>query len=439
MRKALLIVHGIGEQRPGETTEKLVAGLSAAFGDALTVERDPAGHATGVRALGHDVRFHEVYWADLLSRSANRGSLTFATLQALPWQPLACRRAGLLEAAEYPAALVAGWLALLVPASLLAFPLSYGARAIVQLFDRERQARIEARARALPFWQRARELADASAHEETMLEAAMESVAADVPSYMQSIACGEGVALEVLARFHAAMDAARADAGEVHVLAHSLGTVVAYHALTGLGHPRNDGRYAPRRLFTIGSPLEKIRFFWPWTIRRTAPSGDPAFRWLNFYHRLDGVSGRLRRFEAWAPVTNVRLKGGGGMLRSHVVYERSPEFLGAVTQELFGARVKDVALTAAENLALPAALAIALAIGLAAVAAVVFAVPLGLWWLLPRIGVPDAVTWAAAGILVAGTAAIPLLALREAYVRARANVARGQGSRGPAGSVTGAT
>jgi hypothetical protein len=156
---------------------------------------------------------------------------------------------------------------------------------------------------------------------------------------------------------------------------------------------------------------------------------------VNFYHRLDGVSGRLRRFEAWAQVANLRLEGGGGMIRSHVVYERSPEFLGLITRELFGEprapalsaveRLKDRALTTLENLALPAAMSIALAIGLAAVALVTLAVPLGLWWLLPRLGVPDAVVWGLAGILLAGVAAIPLLALREAYVRARETVARG--------------
>ena len=134
------------------------------------------------------------------------------------------------------------------------------------------------------------------------------------------------------------MRAVRERHDDIYILAHSLGTVVSYHALTGIGQPAGDPPYAPRRLFTIGSPLEKIRFFWPWTVRRTRPSAHPEFRWTNFYHRMDAVSGSLRRFAAWAPLENVRLTGGGGFLRSHVVYERSPEFLGMLTKELFGER-----------------------------------------------------------------------------------------------------
>lgn len=58
----------------------------------------------------------------------------------------------------------------------------------------------------------------------------------------------------------------------IHVVAHSLGTVVAYHALTGLRFDRamrtdaeaiRSAMSKVRRLYTIGSPLEKIRFFWP--------------------------------------------------------------------------------------------------------------------------------------------------------------------------------
>src|SRR6266571_3267816 len=77
--KALLVVHGIGEQVQGETTEKLVRGLSAAYGDRLRVRRNEGGHAVGAEVSDVSVRFYEVYWADLLSRAANRGALTWST------------------------------------------------------------------------------------------------------------------------------------------------------------------------------------------------------------------------------------------------------------------------------------------------------------------------------------------------------------------------
>jgi hypothetical protein len=281
-------------------------------------------------------------------------------------------------------------------------------------------------------------LADASAHADTLVEEALEGIVADVPNYMSSVARGEGVAFKVLARFHEAMRASREECGDIHVLAHSLGTVVAYHGLTGVGQTDGSGPYSPRRLYTIGSPLEKIRFFWPWTVRATSPSAHPDFRWTNFYHAMDAVSGRLKRFETWAPLDNVRLKGGGGMLRSHVVYEQSPQFLGLLTAELFeerrvpqltiGQKLKDRALTAAENLAGPAALLVSLALGVALVATVLllgpylFSLPLrwvgaDLW--ASRVGLGLTL------LVLTGMTVNLVLELRQCYRKACTGVARG--------------
>ena len=385
MSKALLIVHGIGEQLRGQTTEKLIHGLSAACGSQLAVTRDADGHATAVMACGVRVALYEVFWADLLTREKNRGALTWSTVSTLVWHPLLCRRAKLLSAAEYPAPLVLAWLAFLLPASLLAYPIAQGARVLVQPFDEERQKRVRDRVKDMPLLQRAQAVADAATHDETMVEATLEGVVADIPNYMSSAACGEGVAFDVLARFHAAMRDAGREHDDISILAHSLGTVVAYHALTGMGQPPGELPYAPRRLFTIGSPLEKIRFFWPWTILGRRPSSHPEFQWTNFHHGWDAVSGALRRFKAWAPVKDVPLKGGGGLLRSHVVYERSPEFLGTLTEALFGQaavppipwwrRLLDRAITTAENLAAPIAVVVAMLLGLASMAIVVLAFP----------------------------------------------------------------
>src|SRR5262245_55819607 len=292
MSKALLIVHGIGEQLLGQTTEKLVSGLDAAFGQRLAVTRDASGRAIAVAVGNLSVAIHEVYWADLLTREANRGALTWATMPTLIWHPLLCRRAKLLSSSEYSAPLVYAWLAVTLPASLLAYPIAQGARALVQPFDEERQKRLREKVRDMRFMERAKAMADSAAHDETLVEATLEGVVADVPNYMNSVARGEGVAFDVLARFHSVMRVVRERHDEIYILAHSLGTVVAYHALTGLGQPAGDPPYAPRRLVTIGSPLEKIRFFWPWTVRCTKPSADPEFRWTNFYHRIDRKSTR---------------------------------------------------------------------------------------------------------------------------------------------------
>jgi hypothetical protein len=102
---------------------------------------------------------------------------------------------------------------------------------------------------------------------------------------------------------------------------------------------------------------------------------------VNFHNRADRVSGNLTRFAAFSRLRNVRLKGGGGLLRSHVVYERSPEFLSVMTEALFGApaaprpgwvvRLKDRVLTWGENLLAPFALTSSIAFGLAFVVLVV--------------------------------------------------------------------
>jgi hypothetical protein len=105
MSKALLIIHGIGEQQQGETTEKVVSGLRAAFRRSSRGERDAHGRAVVVTALGKSVDFYEVYFADLLDRKPNRGAFTWSTLPTLIWHPFLCRRAGLLSSVEYPALL----------------------------------------------------------------------------------------------------------------------------------------------------------------------------------------------------------------------------------------------------------------------------------------------------------------------------------------------
>ena len=437
MSKGLLIVHGIGEQRRSETTEKVVTGLRAAFRDRLEIRRNADGHAVSATARGVTVEFHEVFWADLLTREANRGAFTWSTLPTLVWQPLLCRRAGLLSAGEYRSSLVLAWLALTLPASLLAYPMAQGARVFVQPFDEERQKRQREKTKGMSLKQRALEAADAAAHGETIIEATLEGVVADVPNYMSSIVRGDGVAFAVLERFHRVMRDVRERHDEVFILAHSLGTVVAYHALTGMGQPPGDPPYAPCRLITIGSPLEKIRFFWPWTVRCATPSAYPGFRWTNFYHRMDMVSGSLRRFAAWAPIENVRLKSGGGILRSHVVYERSPEFLGMLTEELFGERTEpsvpwlrrtwDRVITAGENLAAPVGIIASLAMGLGALAIVMLILPFLVSALLRLLGAGEWAVGVGNGLSLLAVFVLALFVVRElrqCYRTACASVAR---------------
>jgi hypothetical protein len=380
----LLIVHGIGEQRRGETTAKLITGLKAAYGDAVDVGLDGDGYPNAVTANGQTVRLYEVHWADVLSSTANKGTFSWDTINTLVWHPLWCRRLGLLAPTEYSAALVWWRVATLVPLAPVTYLVYVGARFFVQILDRPRLEAFEARMRTqhLPTLERARAYASFTADTPTLVDETLDAVVADVPNYMGSIVEGNGCAFQILQRFHTQLACARNDGCDtIHVLAHSLGTVIAFHALSGVGQPAHAPAPAPLRLFTIGSPLEKIRFFWPWTLRAAQPSAHPDFEWVNFHNRADRVSGSLKRFAAFCRLRNVRLKGGGGLLRSHVVYERSPEFLSALTEALFGApaaprlgwavRLKDRVLTWGENLLAPFALISTIVFGLAFVVLVV--------------------------------------------------------------------
>ena len=384
----LLIVHGIGQQHPGETTKKLLIGLKSAYGGAIELEHDAQGSPAAVTVNGKTVRLYEVYWADIVGGESVRGGFTWDMPSALAWHPMWCRRLGLLRSPEYSSALVWWRVLTLVPLAPAGYFPYLGARFFSQLLDGTRRDAFEkaVRAQKLSLVERSRAYAEFTASRGTRVDEILDSVIADVPNYMQSIVKGEGCAFDTLRRFHAQMDRARNDGCDaIHVLAHSLGTVVAFHALTGLGLAAGQPAPAPLGLFTIGSPLEKIRFFWPWTLRDVQPSVHPDFQWVNFHHRADRVSGHLKRFAAFSRLENVRLKGGGGWLRSHVVYERSPEFLIRLTSALFGTpaappvsrldRLKDRALVWAENLVGLVAVMLSIAIGVAFVVATIMTFP----------------------------------------------------------------
>lgn len=374
----LLIVHGIGEQRRGETTAKLIAGLKAAYGDAVDVSLDRDQYPNAVTVDGQTVRLYEVHWADFLSATASKGTFSWNTINTVVWHPLWCHRLGLLPPTEYSATLVWWRLVTLVPLAPVSYLMYVGARFFAQILDRPRLHAFEERMRKerLPARERALAYASFTSDSPTLVDEMLDSVVADVPNYMGSIVEGKGCAFQILQCFHAQLAYARKDGCDtIHVLAHSLGTVIAFHALSGLGQPADEPAPAPARLFTIGSPLEKVRFFWPWTLRAGQPSANPDFQWVNFHNRADRVSGDLRRFAAFSRLRNVRLTGGGGLLRSHVVYERSPEFLSVLTEALFGApaaprvgwvvRLKDRLLTWGENLLAPFGLIVTIAFGLA--------------------------------------------------------------------------
>jgi hypothetical protein len=143
---------------------------------------------------------------------------------------------------------------------------------------------------------------------------------------------------------------------EIQVLAHSLGTLVAYHAMNRAPPPPSTAAQTETctatltRFHTIGSPLEKIHFFWPKLVAprsdkpslsgqgldgRAVPIGvHPEFRWTNYYSVSDKVSGALTRFQGWNGIENQRLAGLGGVLSAHVAYKHNASFLRALAEQV---------------------------------------------------------------------------------------------------------
>lgn len=375
----LLIVHGIGEQRRGETPEKLIKGLSRLYGKSLQIERDGEGMPVAFAAAGQTVRIYEVYWADILSGERVANTFRWDLILSLGWFPWFNWQGGLLPRSLYSRTLVILQTLLLLPVTLLLYPLYLGARMLAQIAGSifrktpPPEAEIDEDTALARLAMRSRIYADRAAKDPTIVEEILDTFAGDVTNYMGALGNPEllagrealqPAAIEIHQRFYEAVAAAEKEGcSGLQILAHSLGTVIAYHALTGLVLPpapveQQAGQphlLASRltRFYTIGSPLEKIRFFWPATIREKlldafrlidgqaaavadAPPEEPRFRWDNFHHAFDLVAGRLKRFDHWGKVINHAVRGSGGMIRSHVIYENSPAFLEVISAGLFG-------------------------------------------------------------------------------------------------------
>jgi hypothetical protein len=118
---------------------------------------------------------------------------------------------------------------------------------------------------------------------------------------------------------------------EIHVLAHSLGTVITYEWLA-----REEKDYASIAvLHTIGSPLDK---FWftdhPESQRFSDETGAKIsgnLRWYNYWAWSDPVSGHLDHFgRSRGLVQNIRLKWLGVFLYSHIRYWTCPQVVQGV-------------------------------------------------------------------------------------------------------------
>lgn len=448
---AVLVVHGIGAQKPGETLNKLLYGLRRMHGEAIPAN---AEDGTVVALGGKRVRFHEVYWADLLRGDVTHGGFRIMELQSLSWFPWLNLRCGNYPPGRYSILKLAGWCLLLPLVNFLVLLAYYGARLVAGIVSTV--LRTGTPPQGGSSLSRALRAARAGTEASAWLDALLDEYAGDVFSYVNSAGrafhreAGEPAVPEPVARCHAAimlrfydrlLEAAD-NSASIQIVAHSLGTVVSYHALTGLHFDtlgRTDEalvRLAASKvtqLHTIGSPLEKIRFFWPMLVRAEALLGADALRWDNFVSWFDPVAGRLDSFDDWAEPVNHRLLGGG-FIRGHVVYEHSPVFLREFTRSLCGGampfvrplkeRVRDLLILLGETLLAPALLIVVLVLGVmvlaftASLLPYLLSLPLRVF-MAPEVWAPfvDGFMYVLAGMMVLALFIAPLLRAWRVHAR----------------------
>jgi hypothetical protein len=397
---ALLVVHGVGAQERGETLGKLLKGLRRVDQDSVPTEIHDGVLAT---VCGQRVQFYEVYWADLLKGDITRGAFQMNEFQSLAWFPLFNRRRGNYRPGSYSFLKLAWWCVALPIMNFFVLFAHRGAGLFARIWSSTAGKRKEMDT-VSTMWGPATL---------TMVDEFLDEYVGDVFSYVNSAgnafhlekgrsACPperEHVYTRIVQRFYDQLVKADADGcTTIQIVAHSLGTVVTYHALSGFRFEpdrRDDAEdiraaiAKVRRVYTIGCPLEKIRFFWPRLAPSSAPFGNMKIHWENFASWFDPLAGTLRNFDDWGKVSNRRLLGGG-FIRAHVVYEHSPVFLGALARGLCGhnvpfkaglwERLRGWLLLIGETLLAPTALAVVLVVGAALFGIVVSIIP----WILAR-------------------------------------------------------
>lgn len=409
----LLVVHGIGSQKRGETLNGVLDGVCVAYGDRLHIQREDEEHAT-IAGLNRPVHVFEVFWADLLHGATVKGTFDMHRIVEVAWFPVLNRRSGLYQPEAYSPGTILGWTWILVPLGAFLTIGIWGARFLAaifsghvdhrrmadagrDLFRPRRDAAQDSEQQSGGFWERVRALRNDPNRGRTILDDLLDEVVGDVFNYVHGVGeafpetsdRNEELARnvgEIHARFlETAERASSHGCREIQVLAHSLGTVVAFRSMCrrGSSGPPTDAPARVSRFYTIGSPLEKIRFFWPRLVEcspdgpvivsegqplpgESGGAGESAMRWDNFHSRGDLVSGRLRPFEGWPRPVNHKARGLGGMIRSHGAYNRNPDFLALLGEGLTGeaphvrvSRLRHLAqrlAAALENLVLPAVL-----------------------------------------------------------------------------------
>jgi hypothetical protein len=304
-RIGIVLVHGIGSQRSGATLEKFIEGLQALARCPVTIiSREP--RRAIINVADSSVHVYESWWADILSGENVRGSFDPLMVNSIAWFPWLNLRFGCYP--NRPVVRTVLWTVLLSPVmagvQILFRPLFELVGRAPKLFD---------------------------------------EVVADATNYAESAAGAArhaqyGLAAEqILDRVGSALEQAASECDQIVVIGHSLGSVIAYHAISGRLAQipgRNFSSRVPSQalgkittLITIGSPLEKIRWVYPMLV---APDyrGTVTHRpyWINMRDRLDPVAGKIRHAKEFGAVQDSAVVGRAWLFNAHTAYVQNPKF-----------------------------------------------------------------------------------------------------------------
>lgn len=391
----VLVVHGIGAHEPEENLNKLLSGLRKVRPDSIP-DNYQQGH---VLTLGEQpLRFYEVYWADLLLGEKTKGSFQMQEVLSLAWFPWFNYRRSNYPKGSYSLLKIFGWSFFLPIMNLFILLAYHGASIFGHGFSKDRHKKSDNETGSGKSVKGTITQAAQRAQDYSRFDAIMDDFLGDIFNYINSANNAfyrdkkepavaddiKHVFPEIIQRFYQQLLRAQADGCDnIQVVAHSLGTVVSFHALSGLLFDWENqqkqseikiARSKIKHLYTIGSPLEKIRFFWPLAVIKESPLGEMRIKWDNFVSFFDPVAGVLKRYGQWGKINNYRLLGGG-FIRGHVVYEHSPVFIRELTRGLCGQpivvhrtfreRWLDRLVLIGETLLAPVAVLFALLMGLA--------------------------------------------------------------------------
>ncbi len=327
---ALLVVHGIGSQRRGETLAACTVALQRAYPTATLLDRNNERITTReistqeldeaiLRQSFWQVHLYEVYWAHILAGPDVDSSFSKFLFDETTWFPWFNWKRGLLPHRQYSRLLL--W-----ARTTQMWLLALAATIIYEIVPKRFHSTV------------------------------LDQIVADVWNYTHSLGGSlqraspvYGAGEAIVGCFRQTAHRAHQDGcGELQIIAHSLGTVVAYNALTRYRSPAPNEAPTPiTYLYTIGSPLEKFLFIWTRLLRPSLPNPEiqidgvaiasgPKIQWKNFYSPLDLVSGKLKRFHEWGRVENKRIWGLGGLARAHVSYFRNPVVIADLAAGLGG-------------------------------------------------------------------------------------------------------